>query len=75
MGQTKRLRQLNKILVQVRGYRKQMAKLSDRKLAGLTREFKKRLNGGGGFGDILPGGVSGLFGGDPRGGGLFSFFL
>ena len=54
MGQTKRLRQLNKILVQVRGYRKQMAKLSDRKLAGLTREFKKRLNGGESLDDILP---------------------
>lgn len=73
MGQTKRLRQLNKILVQVRGYRKQMAKLSDRKLAGLTREFKKRLNGGESLDDILPEAFAAICEADRRVLGMFPF--
>ena len=73
MGQTKRLRQLNKILVQVRGYRKQMAKLSDRKLAGLTREFKKRLNGGESLDDILPEAFAAICEADWRVLGMFPF--
>ena len=73
MGQTKRLCQLNKILVQVRGYRKQMAKLSDRKLAGLTREFKKRLNGGESLDDILPEAFAAICEADRRVLGMFPF--
>lgn len=73
MRQTKRLRQLNKILLQVRGYREQMAKLSDRKLAGLTREFKRRLNCGESLDDILPEAFAAICEADYRVLGMFPF--
>lgn len=54
MRQTKKLKQLNKILKAVRSYKEQMQQLSDEKLAHLTVEFKKRLENGETLDDILP---------------------
>lgn len=50
-----------------------MAKLSDRKLAGLTREFKKRLNGGESLDDILPEAFAAICEADWRVLGMFPF--
>ncbi len=50
-----------------------MAKLSDRKLAGLTREFKKRLNGGESLDDILPEAFAAICEADRRVLGMFPF--
>lgn len=54
MRQTRKLRQLNKILRRVRSYKKQMANLPDAELSHLTVEFKERLEEGESLDDILP---------------------
>ena len=54
MGQRKQLKQLNKILWQVRNYQEYMQSLTDDELAGLTAVFKERLAGGETLDDILP---------------------
>lgn len=54
LGQRKKLRQLNKILHQVRSYKEKMEALSDEELSHLTIEFKERLAEGESLDDILP---------------------
>ena len=54
MRDKKKLRQLNKVLGQVKSYRKKMESLSDQELANLTGKFKKRLRKGESLDDILP---------------------
>ena len=54
MRQKKRLKQLNIILDKVKSYRKKMSEMSDKKLASLTKDFKKRLEKGESLDDILP---------------------
>ncbi len=54
MSQSRRLKQLNKILAQVKSYKHQMAILSDEGLASMTTEFKERLSEGETLDDILP---------------------
>lgn len=54
MRQKKRLKQLNIILNKVKSYREKMSEMSDKKLAGLTKDFKKRLEKGEMLDDILP---------------------
>ena len=54
MGQKKTIRQLNRILKQVRSYADQMEALSDNALSHLTLEFKERLQNGETLDDILP---------------------
>ena len=54
MGQKKQVKQLNKILKQVKAYKEQMAALSNEELAGLTEVFRNRLNKGETLDDILP---------------------
>ena len=54
MGQKKQLRQLNRILKKVRGYKEKMKALSDTQLQNLTVEFKERLAKGETLDDILP---------------------
>lgn len=54
MGQKKQLKQLNKILWQIRSYQEYMQSLTDEELAGLTAVFKERLTGGETLDDILP---------------------
>ncbi len=54
MRQAKNLRQLNKIMQEVRRYEDVMERLSDGELAHLTAVFKKRLADGESLDDILP---------------------
>jgi len=54
MKQIRKLKQLNRILKQVRSYKEQMAALSDEALAHLTVEFKERLSKGETLDEILP---------------------
>ena len=54
MKQMRKIRQLNKCLLEIKGYRKQMEDMSDAQLAYLTREFKTRLSEGESLDDILP---------------------
>lgn len=54
MRQTKKLKQLNKILRSVKSYKEQMAAFSDEALAHLTVEFRVRLEQGETLDDILP---------------------
>lgn len=54
MRQTRKIKKLNKILLQVKSYREKMSRLSDRRLSRLTLEFKKRLAEGESLDDILP---------------------
>jgi len=54
MRQTKELKQLNKILRQVRSYKEQMKQLSDDELSHMTVVFKERLADGESLDDILP---------------------
>ena len=54
MGQKKTIRQLNRILKQVRSFAGQMEALSDEELSHMTIEFKDRLHNGETLDDILP---------------------
>lgn len=54
MKKTRKLKQLNKILVSVKSYKEQMASLLDEELSHLTIEFKERLKKGETLEDILP---------------------
>lgn len=54
MKQTRKLKRLNRILLQVRSYKEQMVALSDEALAHLTVEFKERLAKGETLDDLLP---------------------
>lgn len=54
MRQTKKLRQLNKILRSVKSYKGQIKALSDEALTHLTVEFRARLEQGESLDDILP---------------------
>lgn len=54
MRQTKKLRQLNKILTVIKSYKEHMKQLSDEELSHLTVEFKERLAQGETLDDILP---------------------
>ncbi len=54
MSQSRRLKQLNRILAQVKSYKHQMSSLSDEALAAMTTEFKERLAEGETLDDILP---------------------
>lgn len=54
MSQKKKVKQLNRILQQVRRYKEQMSALSDQELSGLTEVFRERLANGETLDDILP---------------------
>ena len=54
MSQKKKVKQLNRILEQVRAYKEQMASLSDEQLQGLTEVFRQRLEKGESLDDLLP---------------------
>ena len=54
MVQTRKLKQLNKILRSVKSYKNQMSALTDDALAHLTIEFRARLGQGETLDDILP---------------------
>lgn len=54
MIQSKKLKQLNRILNKVKGHREEMEKMSDSELSALTDKFKKRLENGETLDDILP---------------------
>lgn len=54
MGQTRKLRQLNKILRSVKSYKEQMATLSDEALSHMTIKFKERLAKGETLDELLP---------------------
>ena len=54
MGKMRTIKKLNKIVRQVRSYKKQMSELSDEKLAHLTMEFKERLTNGETLDKLLP---------------------
>ena len=54
MRQSKKVKQLNKILKMVRSYQQKMQALSDKQLKGLTEKFKARLEKGETLDDILP---------------------
>ena len=54
MGQKSKVKQLNRILKQVRAYKEQMAALSDEKLQGMTEVFRSRLAKGETLDDLLP---------------------
>lgn len=54
MRQTKQVKQLNKIVKQVRAFEEQMKTLSDKELAGMTAVFKERLAAGETLDDLLP---------------------
>jgi len=54
MRQNSKLKKINKILKQIRGYGDWMRTLSDAELSNLTVEFKERLNKGATLEEILP---------------------
>lgn len=54
MGQTGNWKKIKKILLKVRSYGEQMARLSDRDLAHLTTEFKGRMAEGESLDELLP---------------------
>lgn len=54
MSQRKKLKQLNKILAQIKSYKDDMRALTDEELAGKTALFKERLNNGETLDDLLP---------------------
>lgn len=54
MRQNKKVKQLNKILKQVRSFKQQMSELSDEQLQGMTEVFRNRLEKGETLDDILP---------------------
>ncbi len=54
MSQKKKVKQLNRILEQVRAYKDQMKALSDEELKGLTEVFRQRLAQGETLDDLLP---------------------
>ena len=54
MSQRKKLKQLNKILAQIKSYKDEMRALTDDELAGKTALFKERLNNGETLDDLLP---------------------
>lgn len=54
MKQNKKIKQLKKILVEVRSYQSKMKSMSDKELAHLTVTFKKRLKNGESLDAILP---------------------
>lgn len=54
MRQTRQLRKIKKIVRQVKSYKESMERLTNKKLASLTTEFKKRLAEGESLHDILP---------------------
>ena len=54
MTQKNKVKQLNRILVQVRSFKEQMKALSDEELKGLTEVFRQRLEQGETLDDLLP---------------------
>ena len=54
MKQSRKIKELKKILAKVRSYRDSMKRLSDKELSNLTVTFKKRLNNGESLDSILP---------------------
>jgi len=54
MSQKKKVKQLNRILEQVKSYKDQMKALTDTELQGLTESFRERLAQGETLDDLLP---------------------
>lgn len=54
MMQTNKLRKLNRIVARIKKMKKQMARLSDEELSGLTARFKLRLERGESLDQLLP---------------------
>ena len=67
------VRKLNRILRQVRSYKEQMERLSDRALSHLTVLFRKRLDDGESLDDILPEAFAAICEADRRVLGQFPF--
>ena len=54
MRQKKRLKKLNKILINIKSYQLSMKQLEDSELSAFTEKFKERLNNGETLDEILP---------------------
>ena len=54
MRQKRHLKEFNKILQEIKSWRRQMSRMTDSQLSGLTLSFKERLRRGESLDSLLP---------------------